>query len=283
MTISVMQGQRESVKTRKRLALVAGGGKLPAVLAQSAKEKGYDVVAFTVADEAPARVEPHCVKIIKIAPGQLGRNLQHIKDEGLEEVVFIGKLHKIELLRSLHKLDWAAIRELSRMPDFRDDTIQATVGKLADQHGLRILTQSEFLRHIYPQVGVITKRQPTVDEYADVEFGTNIARELARLGIGQTVVVKDRMILAVEALEGTDAAIRRGVEMARGPVVVCKVPRFDQDKRFDTPTVGMNTLKAMLAPKGGGVLAVAANETLVVDESDMAVFADRNNMSIVAV
>lgn len=283
MSNSVMEEQREAVKTRKRLGLIAGGGKLPAVLAQSAKNRGYDVTAFTMAEEAPARVGPHCVKIIEIAPGQLGKNIQKIKDEGLEEVVFIGKMHKLELLRSLHKLDWTAIRELSKLTDFSDDAIQGLVGDLAERHGVKVLTQAEFLKHIFPDVGVMTKRQPTVEEYADIEYGINIARELARIHVGQTVIVKDRMILAVEAIEGTDAAIRRGVALAKGPVVVCKVPKKEKDPRFDTPTVGMNTLEAMVTPKGGGVLAVAANEVLVVEEKEMAAFADKHNISMVAV
>jgi len=283
MTNSVMNEQREAVKTRKRLGLLAGGGKLPGILAQSAKNKGYDVTAFTMAEEAPARVGPHCVKVIEIAPGQLGRNMELIKKEGLEEIVFIGKMHKSELLKSAFKLDWTAVRELSKLTDFSDDAIQSLAGDLAERHGVKVLTQSEFLKHIFPDVGVLTKRQPTADEYVDIEYGINIARELARIHIGQTVVVKDRMILAIEAIEGTDAAIRRGVQLAGGPVVVCKVPKKGKDPRFDTPTVGMNTLEAMVSSKPGGVLAVAANEVLVVEEQEMAAFAERHSISMVSV
>lgn len=283
MTNSVMSEQGEAVETRKRLGLLAGGGKLPGILAQSAKSKGYDVVAFTMAAETPARVGPHCVKVIEIAPGQLGKNMQLIKNEGLQELVFIGKLHKTELLKSALKLDWTAVRELSKLTDFSDDAIQTLVGDLAETHGVKVLTQTEFLKHIFPDVGVLTKRQPTADEYVDVEYGINIAREMARLGVGQTVIVKDRMILAIEAIEGTDNAIKRGVQLAGGPVVVCKVPKRGKDPRFDTPTVGINTLEAMVAPKQGGVLAVAANEVLVVDEQEMTAFADRHGISIVSV
>ncbi len=283
MTNSVLNHVRDSSKTRQRLGLVAGGGKLPAILAQSARDKGYDVVAFAMGKEPRERVSPHCVKVIDIAPGQLGRTMKLFKSEGIQEVVFIGKVQKLELLRSLYKLDWTAIRELSKLTNFTDDTIQAAVGDLAQANGVRVLTQSEFLRHIFPDVGVITNRKPTAGEYVDVDFGIKVAREMARLGIGQTVVVKDRMILAVEAIEGTDEAIRRGVQLARGPVVVCKVPKTNNDPRFDTPAVGMNTLEAMLAPKPGGVLAVAANETLVVEQSEMAQFADLRGISIVSV
>lgn len=283
MTNSVIDDQREAVQTRKLLGLVAGGGKLPAVLAQSAKDRGYDVVAFAIGEEANARVTPHCVKVIEIYPGQLGKTMQLLKREGIKECVFIGKLQKLELLRSIVKLDWTAVRELSKLSDFSDDTIQAAVGDLAERNGVRVLTQSEFLKHIFPDIGVLTKRQPTADEYADIDFGIKIARESARIGIGQTIVVKDRMILAIEAIEGTDEAIRRGVALARGPVVVCKVPKTNKDPRFDTPAVGLNTLEAMIGPKPGGVLAVAANETLVVEEKEMAAFADKRDMSIVAV
>lgn len=283
MTNSVIDNQREAVQTRKLLGLIAGGGKLPALLARSANERGYDVIAFAIGEDANTRLVPHCSKVIEIFAGQLGKTMQLLKREGVKECVFIGKIQKLELLRSIIKLDWTAVRELSKMSDWSDDTIQRAVGDLAERNGVRVLTQSEFLKHIFPDVGVLTKRQPTADEYADIDFGIRIARESARLNIGQTIVVKDRMILAVEAIEGTDEAIRRGVALARGPVVVCKVPKTNKDPRFDTPAVGLNTLEAMTSPKAGGVLAIAANETLVVDEKEMADYADKRDMCIVAV
>lgn len=270
--------------TNKKLALVAGTGKLPIILAQAAKEKGYDVIAFGLTEEVCELIKPHAARTILIAAGQVGRNIKHMREQQLTEVVFVGKVPKLDyLMRQVHKLDWMAIKELSKLPNFNDDTVQRCVGGICEAQGIKVLTQSEFLRHIFPEVGVITKRQPTGEEYADVEFGFRIAKEIARLDIGQTVIVRDKTVLAIEAAEGTDYAIKRAVQLAKGPVVVCKVAKPGQDQRFDIPTVGMNTLESMLAQKPGGVLAVEAGETMVVERSEMAAFADSKGISIVAI
>ncbi len=267
----------------KTLALVAGEGKLPALLAKSAKERGYRVVALALSEDAYSRVSATADVVHKIAPGQIGRNLRYLKDEKANEVVFIGKVPKLDLLRNLHKLDWTAVRALSKLPDLKDDTIQFAMGDIVEAHGYRVVTQSEFLRHLFPEVGVLTKRQPTAAEYADIDFGFKNAKEIARLDIGQTVVVRDQMILSIEAIEGTDEAIKRAVKLARGPVVVVKVCKPNQDQRFDIPTVGMNTLNSMLAEKPGGVLAVEARETMVVEQQEMIEFADAHGIAMVAV
>ena len=273
----------ESNPTERALGLVAGEGSLPVILAQSAKEKGYRVVAFALSETARDAVEKIVDKVHLIAPGQLGRNAKLFKEEGLNQAVFVGKVPKLNLLRNITKLDWVAIRELSKLPNFNDDTIQFAMGDYIESQGIKILTQSEFLRHLFPDVGVLTKRQPTTEEYADIDFGMKMAKEIARLDIGQTIIVRDRMILAIEAIEGTDEAIKRAVGYARGPVVVVKVAKPNQDQRFDIPTVGMNTLKCMLSDKPGGVLALEANETMVVDREEMVRFCDSNKISMVSV
>jgi DUF1009 family protein len=282
-TSTLSQGSISGVTTGV-LGLISGEGKLPALLARSAKDKGYKVIAMALSEAAEMQVAPHADKTILIAPGQIGRNISLIKKEGAKEIVFIGKVPKINLLRQLHKLDWLAVKELSKLPNFNDDTIQFAVGDIMEAQGLKVLTQTEFLRHLFPEIGVLTSCQPTAEEYADIEYGMGVARELARLDIGQTVVVKDRMILALEAIEGTDEAIKRAVKLARGPVVVCKVSKPNQDQRFDIPAVGMNTLSSMIIdnPNPGGVLAVEAHETLVVEQKEMAEYARANNISIVS-
>ncbi len=276
--------QESSVSVATVLGLVSGEGKLPGLLAQSAKERGYRVVALALSESAESQVSPHADKTFLVAPGQIGRNIGLLKKEGCSNIVFIGKVPKINLLRQLHKLDWVAVKELSKLPNFNDDTIQFAVGDIMEAHGLKVLTQSEFLRHLFPEIGVLTSSVPTAAQYADVEYGMGVAREIARLDIGQTVIVKDRMILALEAIEGTDEAIKRAVKLAQGPVVVCKVSKPNQDQRFDIPTVGMTTLNSMVRdnPNPGGVLAVEAKETLVVEQDEMIKFAEANGISIVA-
>jgi DUF1009 family protein len=274
--------QTEPAST-KSLALVAGEGKLPALMARSAAEKGYRVVALALSPEAAEQVKPHVHSIHLIAPGQLGRNIGILEKEGLNQIVFIGKIPKLNLLRNLHKLDWMAVKELGSLPDFNDDTIQRGMGNIMEARGIKVLTQREFLNHLFANVGLIGNVQPSAGEYADIEFGLKVAKEIARLDIGQTVVVKNQMILAIEAIEGTDEAIKRGVALAHGPVVVVKVAKFNHDPRFDTPTVGMSTLNAMICSQRGGVLAIESGQTLVVERDEMCRFANEQGIAFVAI
>jgi DUF1009 family protein len=269
--------------TSQILGLVAGEGTLPATLAQSAKARGYDVVALALSEDAAALVRPHCVRVFEIYPGQLSRNLKLAHSEGIREAVLIGKVPKLNLLRNVTKLDWNAVRELSKLTSWSDDSIQQMIGGVLEREGIKVRSQAEFLRHLFPEVGVLTRRQPSAAEYADIEYGVKMAKEIARLDIGQTIVVKDRIIVAVEGIEGTDEAIKRGVELARKPVVAIKVAKPGHDPRFDTPAVGVTTLTAMKAPTPGGVLAIAAQETMLVDRDEALRFADEHEMSIVVV
>jgi DUF1009 family protein len=281
-TISSPASQQNQ-SSNKALGLIAGEGKLPPILAQSARERGYRVVAFALSEAARDCVEPFADKVYQIAPGQLGRNRKLFQEEKLKEAVFVGKVPKLNLLQNIFKFDMVAVKELSRLPNFNDDTIQFAMGDFMEASGIKVLTQSEFLRHLFPDVGVLTKRQPTAEEYADIDFGYKTAKEIARLDIGQTVIVRDRMVLAIEAIEGTDEAIKRAVGLARGSVVVVKVSKPNQDQRFDIPTVGLNTLAAMLSTKPGGVLAMEAKETLVVEREEMIRYCDEHDISMVAV
>lgn len=265
------------------LGLVAGQGKLPGILARNAKEKGYQVMALCLSEEAQARVEPHCFKTYLIYPGQLGRSVHLLKQESVKQMVFVGRVPKLDVLKNITKLDWTAVRELSKLPDFNDDTIQRGMGDFVTSHGITVRTQAEFLTELFPDVGILSARRPTALEYADIQFGSRIAKEIARLDIGQTVIVSEQVIMAIEAAEGTDRAIRRAVELAKGPVVVIKVSKPNQDQRFDIPTVGLNTLNSMLSPKPGGVLAIEANETMVVEMEEMIAFCNQHEMSMVSI
>ncbi len=283
MAVQTEAERKLAPKNAQLIGLVAGEGKLPGILARSAKEKGYRVVSAALSELAKANVVEHSDKVLMVAPGQLGRNLKLLRQEGIEQIVFIGKVPKLNILRDITKLDWTAIRELSKLSDFNDDTVQRAIGNFMETNGIKVLTQREFLEHLFPEVGSMTKRALTAAEYADIQFGFKVAKEISRLDIGQTVIVRDQMIMAIEAIEGTDRAIRRAVELARGPVVVVKVSKPGHDERFDIPTVGMSTLQSMVGEKSGGVLAVEAGQTLVVDRDEMLSFAEQNGIAIVAV
>lgn len=283
MTTTMENAKPGVAGAQKVLGLVAGEGKLPAILASAAKDKGYKVIVFALSEYARDTVQKIADKTHLIAVGQMGKNAQLFHKEGVKEAVFVGKVPKINILRNLTKFDWTAVKELAKLPNYNDDTLQFAVGDFLAANGVTVLTQSEFLRHLFPGAGVLTRREPTPEEYGDIHFGLKVAKEIARLDIGQTVVVRDRMILAIEAIEGTDEAIKRAVGYARKPVVVVKVAKPNQDQRFDIPTVGMNTLHSMKANVPGGVLALEASETMVVELEEMVNYSNQNGMSIVAV
>jgi len=147
--------------------------------------------------------------------------------------------------------------------------------------GVQAIDQTAFIRKLMPHHGTLTKREPTDAERQDMEFGFRVARELGRLDIGQTAVVKDKAVMALEAIEGTDACIRRGGELARGGAVVAKVAKPQQDNRFDVPTVGLTTIESMIAVKASA-LAIEADKTLLVERDKVVALADENNIAIVA-
>ncbi|MDR3616990.1 MAG: UDP-2,3-diacylglucosamine diphosphatase LpxI [Candidatus Obscuribacterales bacterium] len=266
------------------LGIIAGEGKLPGMLAQAARAQGIRVVALALSDAAKSAVKPHADVTHECGPGQLGRAHKLLNQTGVNTVVFIGKIPKLSVLRNIHKFDGQALKFLMRLPSLDDDTIGRCVGEYMEANGFRVIEQTHFLRHLFPEVGVLSKREPTADEYSDLLYGIKVAKEVARLDIGQTVIVGDSMILAIEAVEGTDEAIRRAVKLARGHVVVCKVAKFGQDHRFDIPAVGMNTLRAMWSDeKRGSVLAIEAGGTMVVEREEMIEYCNQHNIAFVAV
>jgi UDP-2,3-diacylglucosamine hydrolase len=283
MTSTLENSKTSAATSQKVLGLIAGDGKLPAILANAAQDKGYKVVVFALSEYARDSVRKVVSKVHLIAVGQLGKNAQLFRSEGIKEAVFVGKVPKLNLLRNITKFDWTAVKELSKLPNLNDDSIQFAMGDFMASNGVKVLTQSEFLRDLFPGVGVLTNRQPTPEEYGDIHYGLSVAREIARVDIGQTVIVRDRMILAIEAIEGTDEAIKRAVGYARKPVVVVKVAKPNQDQRFDIPTVGINTLQCMTGKEPGGVLAVEARETMVVEQDEMVKYCNQHGMSMVAV
>ena len=266
----------------KKLAIVAGNGELTTLLAKSAKEQGFNTCAVAVTDEAKERLEDLCDKTYKFSPGQISNILELIKSEMINQAVFIGKVPKLDLLRNIHKLDWTAIKTLSRLSNLNDDSIHNGIIDLFKKYNVEILPQTKFLKHLFLEKEILSKRKPTLEERVDIEYGFDVAKKVAGLDIGQTVVVKNKMIVAVEAIEGTDEAIKRGCSLAKSEVVVVKVAKPNQDERFDIPTIGANTIES-LAKHGGGILAFEANKTIVTNKEQLISIADRLNICLMAV
>lgn len=270
------------MSTKSKLAIVAGNGELTTLLAESARKQGFSTCGLAVTDEANRRLENVCDKLYKFSPGQVNKMLKLIKDEMISQVVFIGKVPKLDLLRSVHKLDWIAIKNLSRLTNLNDDSIHNGIVDFLKDYNVKVLPQTMFLKHLFLEKEVLSKRKPVLEERIDIEYGYDIAKKLASLDIGQTVVVKNKMILAVEAIEGTDEAIKRGCELAKSHAVVVKVSKLNQDERFDIPAVGEKTIE-VLAKYKGSILAFEASKTIITDKVKITELADKCNVCLLAI
>lgn len=267
---------------KNKLAIVAGNGELTAVLAKSAKELGYTTCAFAITDEAKVRLEGACDKVYRFAPGQISKMLDLVKNEMINQAVFIGKVPKLDFLRNIHKLDWLAVKNLKRLKNFNDDSFHGAIVEFLEEYKIKVLPQTMFLKKLFLEKEILTKRKPTLEERVDIEYGFNIAKKIASLDIGQTVVVKNKMILAIEAIEGTDEAIKRGCRLAKGEVVTVKVSKPGQDERFDIPTIGTQTVET-LGKNGGGILAFEANKTILVDKDKTTEVANKYNVCLMSI
>ncbi len=264
----------------ERLGIIAGGGPLPVVAAQEARMQGLKVVAVAVEEAASADLAGEVDEICWVGAGQLGRLIGALKREKVTDAVMLGKI-PMNLLFSRVKLDLDGILFYMKLKDRRGDTILAGVGDRLMQEGITLHDCRRFLSSIVLRKGLLTARAPSASEQQDISFGREIARSMAQLRIGQTVVVKRRTVLAVEAIEGTDAAIRRGGKLGNGGVVVVKVGRPDQDMRFDLPVVGPDTVVALEEAKAT-ILALDADHTLLLDREKVTAAADRLGLAIVA-
>jgi hypothetical protein len=255
------------------LGLIAGAGALPREVVRTAAGRGRRVRAIAfhgITDpflEQEADVRWH-------HPGEIGAALASFRDGGVCEAVMVGKVSKEALYDRPEALrpDAEALRLLARLSDRRDDSVLGALADWLEEQGIRLLPQHEWLGDLMAEEGALGRRRPDDAQRADVAFGLPLAKAVAGLDIGQTVVVKDGAVLAVEAIEGTDAAIRRAGAIASGTCVV-KVAKPAQDPRFDVPTVGPDTLAAM-RDAGATCLAVEAGRTLVVDRTILVEEAD---------
>ncbi|MDD3014606.1 MAG: UDP-2,3-diacylglucosamine diphosphatase LpxI [Candidatus Gastranaerophilales bacterium] len=265
----------------KRLGLIAGDGELPIKLARSAKNMGFSTIAISLAPCNRKQLTRYCEKVYSFGPGEIQKIVDTLHKENIKQVSFIGKVHKGLLLRN-PRLDSRAFKLIKQRKRLNDDQVMFIVIEELESENINVLDQTLFIKDLLAEKGVLSNLNPTSDECIDIEYGFQIAKQMGKIDIGQSVVVQNKMILAVEAIEGTDRAIQRGCRLGNGNAVVVKVSKPNQDNRFDIPTVGLNTLKNM-KKFGGKVLAIEANETFIIEKNEMIEFADKHKMVVVAV
>ena len=266
-----------------KIGLLAGVGHLPVECTRAAIEMGCEVYAVGLLDDVDPELKNVATGYADINVAKLGRIIDFLKSHDVKKVTAIGKVSKELLMNGHHELpDWRMIKVLFSLRDHKDDTIMLKFVDELKKDGMELADQTILLRGLMPDRSVLTKRKPSDNERRDMEFGFRMAKELGRLDVGQTVVVKGQAVMALEAIEGTDACIRRGGELAHGGAIVVKVAKPQQDNRFDMPAVGLTTIESMIAARASA-LAIEANETLVVDREKMVRLADEHDITIAAI
>lgn len=246
----------------KRVGIIAGEGTLPALVAENVRSRGIDSVTVTFSPQTRKALEPLSVSLIQCGVGQAMKIGQFLRDEGVRDLVFVGKIDKRLMYRN-PMLDLWAIKILRRLKDRRDDSLMLAIIEAFESQGFQVLPQKEFLDELFPAPGVLSRRPPTRREREDLEFGFHMAKGIAALDLGQTVVVRNQAVVAVETIEGTDETIQRGCAISGRGAVAVKVAKPRQDPRFDVPVVGEDTLR-VLKDGRGTALGIEAERTMIV-------------------
>ena len=252
-----------------KVGLIAGIGVLPVEFMRAAHVLGHEVVVIGVVPDIDPALKAEADAFYDIGVAKLGKIFKTLKKK---EILFKG----------LTFPDLKTLGVLKRLKNRKDDTIMLAIVDEIEREGFKVLDQTVYLKPFMPKVGVLSKAQPTDEQWADICFGFELAKQMGALDIGQTVVVKHKAAMAIEAIEGTDKCILRGGELGRGDAVVVKTEKPNQDVRFDVPAVGIKTLMSMI-DSGCKVLAVEAEKTIFVQQQDVLDMADRHGIVICAV
>ncbi len=261
--------------------LIAGDGELPVLMAKAAVKAGHKLVIISLSGSNRKELSKYSDKIYEFGPGEFIKIFEALNKENVKQLTFIGKVSKSVIIKN-PRLDSKALNLIKSAKRLNDDALMLGIIKLLDDENMEVLDQTLFTTETFPKKGLIGNIKPTKEQLNDIEYGFSIAKESGRMDIGQTVVVQNKMILAVEAIEGTDKAIERGCRLGSSNAVIVKVSKPEQDQRFDIPAVGLKTLKT-IKRYGGKVLAIEAGKTFVVDKDKVIKFADRHNIVIIAV
>jgi len=268
----------------KKLGLLAGSGELPLALIRSALKENVEIVCFALNKKTYQQAKDLCPSFL-FSPIEVFQILEQIKKLDIKQLSFIGKVEKLDFFRNIHRLDLRLVAELKKLQNFSDDSLHfRIVDFLEKEHGLQIIDQTLFLKEFFPQAQVFTSRKPSTEELVEIDFGFSMAKSIGELDIGQTVIIQNKAVIAVEAIEGTNNCIKRASKLGskdkQHSLIVCKVSKPNQDKRFDVPTVGLGTITRMPA---NSILAFEAGETFFVDQQASIKLAERKGITIIAV
>ena len=264
-----------------RYGLIAGNGRFPFLVLEGARRAGVSLSVAAIKEETDPKIEAYAERITWVGIGQLGKMIRFFKREGVERAIMAGQVKHVQIFSGALP-DVRMLRMLMRLPRRNTDAIIGAVADELASEGIELIDSTYFLQDLLPQAGQLTRRAPDERERGDIEYGLEVAREIARLDLGQTIVVRSRACVAIEAMEGTDATVRRAGTLARGRLTVIKIAKPDQDMRFDVPVVGIPTIETMFEA-GATCLCITAGKTLMFDREAMLRLADAKKIAVVAV
>ena len=274
-----MSGQASPAPARGPLGLIAGNGRFPFLVAAAARRAGRRVVAVAIKEETAPELASEVDEIHWVHLGQLGKAIASLKGAGAAEAVMAGQVKHRQIFAGIVP-DLTLVSVLARLAFKNTDSLIGGVADALQREGITLRPSTELLTDHLATAGPMTRRKPTGAEQKDVDYGRAVARHLAAMDLGQTVVVKERAAVALEAMEGTDEVILRGGRLAGPGTVVVKVAKPKQDMRFDVPVIGPGTLAAM-REAGAATLAVEAGRTLLLDRPAFLAEADRDGVAVV--
>lgn len=263
-----------------KIGLIAGNGRFPFLVAEEIKKNSDQVVVVALKEETDPAIEKLADRITWISLGQFQKLIDFFKSENVAVATMVGQVKHASLFSGL-TLDWRAIKMLSRLPNKKTDTLLGAVAEDLAKEGIYLLPSHQYLKHLLPKKGILFGNKLSKTEKQDVEFGYALAKQIAGLDIGQTVVVKDGTVLAVEAMEGTDECIKRAVSLGKDNAIVVKVAKPAQDWRFDLPVIGPRTVQVMIENKIRA-LAIDADATMMIDKEQLLKRAEKSNLTIIA-
>ena len=266
---------------REGWGLIAGNGRFPFLVLEGARSQGIDMAVIAIKEEASPELAHAAKRIHWVSLGELSKAIELLQSEGVTRAVMAGQVKHNKIFSAIRP-DWKLAKLLLSLPRKNTDSLIGAVAKVLEDEGIQLVDSTLFLKPLLPDEGVLTRRAPNEHEAADLAYGLGVARQIAAMDIGQTVVIADRACVAVEAMEGTDETMERAARFANGrPLVVVKVSKPGQDMRFDVPVVGLPTVETMKRT-GATALAIDAGRTLLFDRPKLIELADAAGIAIQA-
>jgi hypothetical protein len=261
--------------------LIAGNGRFPFLVLEAARSQGIEMAVIALREEASPELEQVAKRLHWVSLGELSRTLELLHQERVTRAVMAGQVKHTKIFSAIRP-DWKLAKLIFSLPRKNTNSLIGAVARVLEDEGIQLVDSTTFLKPLLPEAGVLTRRGPDSHESADIVYGREIARQVAALDLGQTVVISDRACVAVEAMEGTDETIERAARLVSGkPLVVVKVAKPRQDMRFDVPVVGLRTVETMKACQVTA-LAIDAGRTLLFDRPRLIEAANEAGISIEA-